>query len=116
MLATLETNGALPQMPKKNDTISPAAVVAKAVKRHLEGGESAVDLAQEYRVSRATIYNWVAAYERQLLERSEKQGMSTHDAELWDKRTLIAEIKRLKLENTKLKDKLVAMMIKAGEI
>jgi transposase-like protein len=103
-------------LPRKDETKVPEKLVNKAVKRHLEGGESAIALAREYRVSRATLYNWVAAYRRQLLARAAKQGMSAHDAEASDKRTLVAKIRQLELENARLRDKVVSLMIKGGEI
>ena len=102
-------------MPRKNDTKVPEKAVAKAVKRRL-AGESADTLAKEYKVSRATLYNWTAAYKRQLLEQSTIADMSPREAETADKRVLMAENEALKLEVRKLRDKVVAMMIKAGEI
>ncbi len=108
-------------MPRKNTRLingEPVSdkLVSKAVKRHLEDGEPVVALAKEYGVSRATLYNWIAAYERQLLDQAAKQGMSSQDAEVSDKRTLIAELQALRLENQKLRNKVVALMIKAGDI
>jgi transposase-like protein len=103
-------------MPRKSETKLPEKLVAKAVKRHLEGGESVIPLAKEYGVSRATFYNWISTYERQLLKAVDKQGMSPRDAATADKRTLLAEMHQLKLENTALRNKVVAMMLKYKEI
>ena|SRR5579859_824660 len=102
-------------MPRKDETLKPKHVIDKIVKRHL-AGEGADELAKECKVIRATIYNWVTAYKKALVERSKREGMTPRDAEIADKQTLIAELEQLRLENAKLRDKVVAMMIKAGEI
>lgn len=102
-------------MPRKNDTKVPEKAVAKAVKRRL-AGESAGSLAKEYKVSRATLYNWTAAYKQQLLDQSKLADLSPGDAEKADKQVLMAENEALKREVRKLRDKVVSMMIKAGEI
>lgn len=102
-------------MPIKNDTKRTQATIDEAVKRYM-GGEQVSTLAKYYKVSRAGFYLWVRKYKEETLERSKKSGMTPHDAELSDKRTLVSEIQALKLENHKLRDKVVALMIKAGEI
>jgi transposase-like protein len=102
-------------MPRKNDTKVPQKAIDKAIARHL-AGESSLSLAKEYKVSRATFYLWVAKYKQQLLETNARKDMTPKEQEQTDKRTLIVQLQQLKLENTRLKNKVVAMMLKAGEI
>ena len=102
-------------MPRKNETKRPQNVIDKAVKRHM-AGESAVDLATEYKVARATLYNWLASYKRELLEQASLKGAARHDPELASKQALIAEIQALKLENAKLRNKMVSLMLAAGQL
>lgn len=63
-------------MPRPNETKLPDKVIAKAVKRHLEGKESVIPLAKEYGVSRATFYNWIDSYKLDLLEGARLKTMS----------------------------------------
>lgn len=102
-------------MPIKGKATRPQATIDEAVRRFM-AGEQAVTLAKYYKISKPGFYLWVKKYKEQLLEKSKRQGMTPHDAEVSDKRTLIAEVQSLKLENHKLRDKVVALMIKAGEI
>ena len=103
------------QMPRKNETKRPQALIDKAVKRHMQG-EAVVSLAKELKVTKATLYNHVAAYKRGLLEQASLTGAAAHDPEIASKQTLIAEIQALKLENAKLGRKVIALMLKAGEL
>ena len=102
-------------MPKKNQTKRPQHVIEEAVKRHL-AGESAAVLAKYYKVSKPGFYLWVQKYKADLLERSKHAGMDPHDAEMSDKRTLIAEIQALKQEVQKLRNRLVDNLVKHGEL
>jgi transposase-like protein len=86
-------------------------IIAQAVKRHVEGGENAEDLAKELEVSRASIYGWVAKYKKDVLARSRRAGMTPLDADRADKADLIAQIEALELENKQLRDKLINMLL-----
>ena len=63
-------------------------------------------------MSRATFYNWIAAYKQDILERSQREGMKPEDLERKAKADLIAEVEALRLENRKLRDRLVAEMMR----
>jgi transposase-like protein len=102
-------------MPRRNYTKLPQKVIDKAVRRHLEGGEVGVDLAKEHKISTATFYVWVKKYKEALLE-SSRHGETSQDFERADKRTLIAELQQLRAENRRLRDKIVEVMLKSGEI
>jgi transposase len=102
-------------MPRKNETkVSPKAM-EKAAKRHL-AGEQAEGLAKEHKVSRATIFNWTARYKEQALEQSRREGINPKELEKQDKATLVAKLQALELENRRLRDKVVALLLKTGEI
>jgi hypothetical protein len=103
-------------MPKKNDTKHPQHVIDEAVKRYMDGRESVRVLAKFYKISKAGFYLWVAKYKKQLVETSKRSGMSPADADRADKRTLATEIEQLRLENRKLRDRVVSLMIKSGEL
>lgn len=102
-------------MPIKNATKRPQHVIEQAVKRFM-AGEQAVALAKEYKISKPGFYLWVSKYKRELLEKSKTVNMTPKDAATADKRTLLIEIDSLKLENRKLRDKVLDMMVKAGEL
>jgi transposase len=102
-------------MPRKNELKASPKVMEKAAKRHL-AGEQAEGLAKEHKVSRATIFNWTARYKEQALEQSRREGINPKELEKQDKATLIARLQAVELENRRLKDKVVALMLKAGEI
>lgn len=102
-------------MPRKNDTRRPQHVIDEAVRRHMNG-ESAVVLAKLNKISKAGFYLWVKKYKQNLLEQSKRAGMTPADAEHSDKRTLIVELQALKEENQKLRNKVVSLMIKSGDM
>jgi transposase len=95
---------------------TPQKIISQAVKRHVEGGENADVLAKEYEVSRASIYGWVAKYKQGVLERSRRDGMSNLDADRADKADLIAHIEALELENKRLRDRIIDMLLQTGAI
>jgi transposase-like protein len=103
-------------MPRRGETTLSAAKIERAVKRHLEGGELVVSLSKEFKVSRQTFYNWLEAYKRQAVERIERKGVSKVELEKTAKADLIAQNEILHSENRKLRDRLVNLMIKHGEI
>lgn len=102
-------------MPRKNDTKRPQHEIDQAVKRFLDGGEQAVVLAKLYKISKAGFYLWVKKYKQDLLDKSRRAGLSPDQVQSSDKRTLVTEVEQLRLENRKLRDKVVSLMIKAGE-
>jgi transposase len=102
-------------MPRKDETkVSPKAI-EKAVKRHM-AGERADTLATELKVSRATIFNWTAKYRADTLEQARRGEMTPKELERQDKSALVAQLEALKLENRRLREKVVALMLKSGEI
>lgn len=102
-------------MPTKGKTKRPQHIIDQAVKRYM-AGEQAVALAKEYKISKPGFYLWVARHKAEILEQAKKQDMTPKDAAIADKRTLLVELEQLRLENRKLREKVVAMMIKSGEI
>lgn len=103
-------------MPPKNKPSTPQHLIDEAVKRHMHNDEPVSKLSKHYKISRAQMYNWIKAAKIQILEQSRKGNLSPAQAELSDKRVLIAENEALKMEVRKLRDKVVTMMIKLGEI
>jgi transposase-like protein len=103
-------------MPRKDETATPKKLVDKFIKRHLEGGESVEALAKEYKISRASGYAWLKKHRDALLSQTMREGMSPTAIEKSDKATLVAQVQALKLENAKLRNKVVSLMIKAGDL
>jgi hypothetical protein len=101
-------------MPAKGKTTRPQSVIDEAVKRHM-AGESAAVLAKFYKISKPGFYLWVSKYKAAMLEKSKTQGMTPHDAEVSDKRTLIVEIQALKQENRKLREIVLDSMLKTDK-
>ncbi len=102
-------------MPTKGQTKRPQHLIDKYVKRYMTG-EQATALAKEAGVSKPGFYLWVKKHKEQILENSKKVNMTPADAAIADKRTILVELEQLRLENRKLREKVVAMMIKSGEI
>ncbi|MGO9988929.1 MAG: helix-turn-helix domain-containing protein [Steroidobacteraceae bacterium] len=100
-------------MPRKNETKLSQAKIDKLVRRHFSG-EPVASLAKEYKVSRATAYVLIMQHKRKLLDEAQRAGVTSLDKK--DKTTLQAELIALRQENAKLRNKVVALMIKAGEI
>jgi transposase-like protein len=103
-------------MPRKNETKLPPNLILEVVKRHIEGREHVGSLAKEYGVGRASVYNWVDRYEKNSVSHASKEYMEPHQIESAEKTVLIAEVKRLKAELDETRSKLVARMIKLGEL
>jgi transposase-like protein len=101
-------------MRRRSVPKTPQKIIAQAVKRHVEGGENADALAKEYEVSRASIYGWVAKYKQDVLDRSRRDGMHPLDADRADKAELIAQIEALELENKRLRDRIIDMLLQTG--
>lgn len=105
-------------MPPKNQVKRPQHVVDEAVKKHLAGGPGSdvVTLAKQYKISRPGFYLWLKHYKEELVAASDKQGLSPTQIDKLDKQTILAERDALKLENQKLRNKVVSLMIKAGDL
>jgi transposase-like protein len=94
----------------------PQHVRDEAVKRHLEGQETVKSLCKFYKVSRATMYNWIEGYKRDIVEAAKRQGIAPRDLDRTAKSELVAQNEILQTENRKLRDRLVALMVKHNEI
>lgn len=93
----------------------PQHVKDKVVKRFF-AGEQATALAKEYKVSKPGLYQWAAKAKKDLLEQSKQANMTPEDIEKSSKKVMAIELEQLRLENRKLRDRILAMMIKSGEI
>ena len=90
------------------------AVIDEAVRRHLEDGEAVPVLCKYYGISRAGFYNWVNKYKERVLDASRKEGMTPAALKSSEKQELVIEVQSLRLENKRLRDRLVQMMLKYG--
>lgn len=93
----------------------PQHVIEEAIKRN-NAGESVDTITKHYKVSRAQFYNWKRKYQEDILERARRAAMSPETIQIEDKQELIAENKALKMENQKLRNKLLEMLLKSGQI
>lgn len=103
-------------MPRRSETKHPKKVIIKALTRHLEGSAAVVDITRDLGVSRATFYNWQKAYKADLIEQSKEGRIAPSSIVKSSQLALIAELQSLRLENRRLRDKLITYMVKAGEI
>lgn len=95
---------------------------AEAVRRYLEAGESAAKIARDFKVSKPGFYIWLRAAKQEAIRQAANappqargSGMMAN-AELRERQVLIDQNKELQREVHKLRDKLVALMVKHGEI
>lgn len=102
-------------MPAKGATKRPQHQIDEAVKRYL-AGEPVTVLSKYYKISRPGFYLWVSKYKAEMLKKASQVNMTEADAKTADKRVLITENQALKAEVRKLRDKVLDMMIKAGEL
>jgi transposase len=102
-------------MPVKNATKRPQHVIDEAVRKYFNG-ESAGVLAKLYKVSKPAMYNWIAKAKQAKLEAAARMDMSPKQLSERDREALLTENKALKDENAKLRNKVVSLMIKAGEM
>ena len=93
----------------------PQHVKDKVVKRFF-AGEQATALAKEYKVSKPGLYQWAAKAKKEILEQQKQVNMSPEDVEHASKKVMAIELEQLWLENRKLRVRILAMMIKSGEI
>jgi transposase-like protein len=102
-------------MPPKDVTKTPGKQIDRFIRCHL-AGESVTALAREYRVSRAGAYLWLKKHREEVLARSMRVGTTAKSRDKAEKVSLRAENAQLKRENAQLRDKVVSLMVKAGEI
>lgn len=98
-------------MPARNATKQPLQIIDQACRRHLNG-EPAEALATEYGISKAGFYVWVRQYKQRILAKPAALA-STPEARL---ETLAVEVAALKEENRQLRNKVISLMLKAGEM
>ena len=91
------------------------ADVSAAVARYL-AGDSVTSLARQFGVSKPAVYLWIAKYKKDAIDKQRTADMSPADAAIADKQTLLIEIDALRAENRRLRDKVIASMIKSGEL
>jgi hypothetical protein len=60
------------------------------------------------------MYAWLDTYKKGVLESAAKAGLSSADLEKRSKADLVAQIQALKSENTQLKNRLVAYVLRDG--
>lgn len=101
---------------RKAPVTRPQHLRDELVKRHLEGGESIKALCKHLKISRATAYNWLEQYKAELAQSAMRVGVNPKDLEKTAKQELIAQNEILQTENRKLRDRLVSLMVKHGEI
>jgi hypothetical protein len=102
-------------MPVKNQTKRPQHQIDEAVKRYMDG-EAVTTLAKYYKISRPAFYLWIQKAKNRMLETNARADLTPKEAELADKRVLATKLEQLQIENRKLRDKVVSMMVKYGEM
>jgi transposase-like protein len=98
-------------VPVQGQTATSPKVIARTIERY-KRGERVVALAKELGVSEAGVYLWIKAEKAQQLERLKRADMTPQAAEKADKRDLAVQIKELRAENTKLRNRLLELMLK----
>ena len=89
--------------------------VEKAVKAHLEANKPVADIAAELKVTRQSVYTWVADYKDKIFKKAQNAGMTPEGLEKAERSEMLVMIAQLQAENRKLKDKLVEMMMSASK-
>jgi transposase-like protein len=97
-------------------TPRPQHIRDEAVIRHLEGQETVKSLCKSFKVSRATMYNWIEGYKRDIVEAAKRQGVAPRDLDRTAKFELVAQLEVLQTENRKLRDLIVDLMVKRVEV
>ena len=103
-------------MPLKNRTKTPPDRIERAVKRYLQGNESAVALAKEFNVSRPGFYAWINKYKAMMVEQARTANMSAGTIDKFQKVDLTIENQDLKKQVMELKQKLFELMLKTGQL
>lgn len=103
-------------MPAKGKTTRPQHEIDKWVRKHLEDGVPVRDLAKLAKVSVPGFYLWVSKAKAEMYEKSKRLGMSPVDIEKSDKQNMLYELDQVKMENTRLRERLMAVLIKHGEL
>lgn len=98
---------------KRYATKTPEHKIKEAVKRYLAREGSVEELAKEYKVSRPGFYLWIKRYKEDLVAQAKRAGMSAESIEASDKVNLAIENQAMKVEITRLKQKLFELMDKA---
>jgi transposase-like protein len=101
-------------MPRKHIG-RPQHVIDEALKRYLSG-ERAAALAKEYGISKAGIYLWLRKGKETMIENAKRADMSPRDKEAADMLRLRGELEEEKRINARLKNKLIDLMVRAGEL
>jgi predicted DNA-binding protein YlxM (UPF0122 family) len=101
-------------MPRKHIG-RPQHVIDEAFKRYLSG-ERAVALAKEYKISKPGIYLWIQKGKKMMIENAKRADMSQSDKEAADMLRLRGELDEEKRINARLKNKLIDLMVRAGEL
>lgn len=102
-------------MPKPGYRELPQETIDKIVARH-GAGESAIALADKFKVSRATIYAWIKEAKEPEMKRVKEMVLSPANVEKASKRDLASRIKDLESENARLWKKIHELMLKHGEL
>lgn len=102
-------------MPRKDETKASPKVVRSFVKRHMEG-ESVVALSREFKISRATGYNWIERNRAALIAADVASDAAPGDVDRRDKVALLAENHTLILENKRLRARLFEYLVKHGDL
>ncbi len=103
-------------MPVAGKTETSQHLIDKAVENYLKETESVQAISKRLRVCRATVYTWIKKVKKAKLEIIKKSGMTPAAVEKADKRDLALENESLKAEVKKLRDKVLDLMLKCGEI
>jgi transposase-like protein len=103
-------------VPLKNMTKTPPDRIEKAVKRYLQGNESASALAKEFNVSRPGFYAWINKYKAAMVEQARKSNMSAGTIDKFQKVDLTIENQDLKKQVMELKEKLFNLMLDTNRL
>lgn len=90
--------------------------IDQAVKRYVEQGESVRVLAKYYKVAEPTIYLWVRKHQANASKQAKLENVSQGDLEKITRGDLAVKVKLLEKELRETREKLVARMIKLGEL
>ena len=102
-------------MPRRGETKIDPKRIEKAVKAHLEDDKPVADIAAALKVTRQSVYTWVADYKDKIFKKAQIAGMTPDSIEKAERSEMLVMIAQLQAENRKLKDKLVEMMMSASK-
>lgn len=104
------------QIQSKGRTKNTQEDIEQAVRRYLDKGESVGVLAKYYKVSQPAVYKWISAYKEAQVAKAKTAGMDGASIERATSRDAAFVIEELKKENRKLRDRLLDLMIKTGDL